>query len=95
MSIFDEILGVIDNAFALMGILDVISICGILISYWAGILSGNATILAGVILAFVNIIVGAVISDVLQALVDGIVTAIGTVIEGIANAIESIFSAFR
>jgi len=95
MSIIDEILGAIDNAFALLGILDVISICGILIAYWAGILSGNATILAGVILGFANIIVGAVISDVIQELIKGIVTAIGTVIEGIANAIGAIFSLFK
>jgi hypothetical protein len=95
MSVLDDILGIIDNAFALLGILDVISICGILLGNWAGIISGSATTLAIVILAFVYIIVGAVITDVLQALIDAIITAVGAVVQAIASIIEAIFSIVR
>ena len=95
MSILDEIIDAIDNIFAIMGIIDTITLIALFLANWNGLISGNATILGVVVLGLMNFLIGAIYSDIVQSLIEGIVTAVVTVVEGIANAIEAIFSAFR
>jgi hypothetical protein len=95
MSILNEILGTINNIFALMGIIDTITVIILLLANWNGLISGNATILGVVVLGLMNFLVGAIYSEIVESLIKGIVTAVMTVVEGIAKAIEAIFSAFR
>jgi hypothetical protein len=94
MSLLSDVLGAIDSFFALLGIIDLITIPILLIGYWNGIVSGNVAALSSVILILVTFIVGAIESDILQSIIEGIATVIVTIVEGIASLIEAIVGIF-
>ena len=94
MSLLGDVLGAIDSVFVILGIIDLISIPLLLIGYWSGIVSGNVAALSSVILILVTFIVGAIESEILQSLIEGIATIIVTIVEGIASLIEAIIGIF-